>query len=331
MNELIITHIDAHMAHLGAALLLGEKDQIAHLKLRLGDADGLGILGGGGMGKGDPELGEHMHGEAGAVEAALGAPAVNIFAAQQRGGVVDDLLPRAGSGRSRPAGGLRCGGGAGGRSGGSGRCAVIACKGDYLYIFRRDITGLAVILDLEPAGVDADDLGHCAGGQLGEDIVLRAWACAQIQGGGSRHLRAAADDVHHRLRLDILGAHIAHIAVVGHLIPVVLLIQDGHPGAVVELVQNGALGGGLLPEVDGGGGGDGAALHIKGKGGDCHGGGNDACGKNGSDDRFDAHGNAPSRVGGDLFSAQRPFQPDGAKLHGVVESLSLSRFHHAVF
>ena len=113
MDELIITHIDAHMAHLGAALLLGEKDQIAHLKLRFGDADRLGILGGGGMGEGDSKLGKHMHGKAGAVKAAFRASAVNIFAAQQRGGIVNDLLTRAGSGCSSPAGGLRCGGGAG--------------------------------------------------------------------------------------------------------------------------------------------------------------------------------------------------------------------------
>ena len=80
MNELTAAQIDPHMADAAAAGV--EEHQIAGGALRRGNGGAEGILAGGAVGQRDAELGEHLHGEAGAVDALVAGAAVAVGGAQ---------------------------------------------------------------------------------------------------------------------------------------------------------------------------------------------------------------------------------------------------------
>ena len=125
VDELSIAHIDAHMTHLGAAAGLREEDQVTGQQLRLFDTDRIGVLRGRGVGKGNAEMGEYILCKAGAIKTAGACPAVNIFAAEETGGIIDDVLSGPAGGRGRPGGNGTGARGSGRGSGGNRR----SCRG----------------------------------------------------------------------------------------------------------------------------------------------------------------------------------------------------------
>ena len=90
VDELTAAQIDAHVADAAEGI---EKYQITGLPLLGGDRCGGVILVAGPVGQGVAELGEHSHGEAGAVSTGIAGAAVDIGRSQIGVGVGDELLP----------------------------------------------------------------------------------------------------------------------------------------------------------------------------------------------------------------------------------------------
>ena len=195
-------------------------------------------------------MGVYVRGKAGAVKAVGAVAAPDIGLAQERLGVLHDLLAQAG-------------GGSGHGIVSPGTRGVLA--GDH--IIAGHITVHAVVGDFVPAGVDAGDGDHIPVVQ-GEDVgIIGTGAGAHVEGAAGGLDKAIADG-HVRLigHSQILAGHVALHGLVVHLVPAVAGVlqnhhgvpaggggQDSGVGAGLGAHAQGVGGHGAHPETGGGG------------------------------------------------------------------------------
>ena len=223
----------------GIAVVL-EEYQIAGLQIAAGDLGAVAELAGGAVGQLDAHLGEDIHGEAGAVEAAGRGTAVDVGHAQILLGDGEDAAA-GGRGGRRCRGLGRCFGGRPfGRCilGGLVRRAGQGGGGADQHVLRGHIAADAVVGNGEPAaGLNAGD---------GNDRALRygAQRGAAAFGGGAdvQHVRGDTSGAVKAgggvVAGDILGRHIAALAVEGDTVPVTLLGGELDNGALVQGLED---------------------------------------------------------------------------------------------
>ena len=318
MDELVVAHIDAHMGGVSAGgVCILKEHQVAQLEVR--DLVAAGQLLGRGALDGVAHLLEDVLGKAGAVKAAGGGAAPDVGSAEEVVGVVDDLLA---DGLDGLHGSALAHVGLGVPAGRLGQGQQVGA----------DIAGLAFVLDLVPAAVEADDIGGFAGGQGSQQLAAGVGGAAEVDGGVLYHAVAQVD-VLPLLEGDVLGGHIADLEVVVHQIPAVHLSNDDDVVAIGGVGQDLGVGAGLGPQPETVGF-DNADAGFQLNGGSAHSQGreNGNC-QNGSEESSQQTFHVPctsvsSRD--ELFCGQRPLEPYTANIQRRVKPVLFTLFDHAV-
>ena len=269
MDELAAADVDAHVGGCRRGVVgVGEEHQVAGPQVAVGDGIAVVELLVRRAVDADPVQAADVLGEAGAVEAGGGGAAADVGAAHVflRGG--RQLLAQRGA----------AGGGAAGR--GASAASAVGLAGAVVGVgdlgqgdqIAADIADDAVILDLVPAAVEAEDVNLLAAGCLGHHVAGGGGGAAQV-GEVGIHRAVAQLHVLPLLHLDVLGAHVADVQVVVHQVPVALLADDDHIVAVGGGVDDLGVGGsgGAQPQAGRRRHDADAGLELRGVGKDRHG------------------------------------------------------------
>ena len=238
MDELVVADVDAHVG--GHCAVILEEHQVAGLQVAAGDRGAVAQLAGSAVRQLDARLGKHVHGKAGAVEAAGGCAAVDIGHAQILLGDGDDAAAGYGGrgrlsrclGRCLCRGLVRCFSGR--ILGGLVRRAVQRRGRADQHILGRHIAADTVVGDGEPAAAldtgDGDDRAVGHGGQRGAAALGGGADVQHVRGDAARAVKAGGGVV----AGDVLGGHIAPLAVKGDAVPIALLGGQLHHGTLVQ-------------------------------------------------------------------------------------------------
>ena len=139
-----------------------------------------------------------------------------------------------------------------------GRCCPCAVVGvghlQQGHQVAADVAGLAVIGDLEPFAVEADDEAGLTLARLVDDGVVRARTAANV--GHIVEAGIAELDVFTLLEMDVILVHVAGLEVAVDQIPVAEILDDHNGVAVIGLTDDLAVGARLRAQPQAGGGHD---------------------------------------------------------------------------
>lgn len=245
MDELAAANVNAHMGN-AAGICTGKENDVAGLQAVLVHVGALAVLVGGGAVGGEAQLFQNIVHEAGAVEAAGRSAAVNVGGTQILLGFRNNVGTgggggRTGGGRTRRGGASRRygavqRGGAGGDAGGLaetiefgtvGRCLIFVGNFRQAQIVAADIADAAIVDDLVPAVVQAENVAFLAAGSDGHFSVGSGGAGAQVDAAAG-NLAIAKLGVFPGKYLQIVLVHVADLQIVIDLVPLAGFADDRH-------------------------------------------------------------------------------------------------------
>ena len=253
MDELAAANVNAYMGN-AAGICTGKENDVAGLQAAFFNVSTLIVLIGGGAVGGEAQLLEDVVHETGAVKAAGRSAAVNVGGAQ----ILLSFRHDVGTGgrRSRVSG--RCGtdgrrvrrrirrggashghgavqrGGAGGNAGGLAETIEFGAVGRSLIfvgdfcqaqVVAADVADAAIVDDLVPAVVQAEDVAFLAAGSDGHFPVGSGGAGTQVDA-ASGNLAVAKLGVFTGKYIQVVLMHVANLQIVIDLVPLAALADD---------------------------------------------------------------------------------------------------------